>query len=450
MSHNPGLLKMRNGWEASPGLLPALADFDKHFDVSTESLSVVPGAVDDNTITGDGQTPESLPGKLNLTGTTDHNVDAEKISTFLLNAQNAVDVTNPATGVYVHRLAPSGGTASPTSYAIEADRDDGHPMWWAGVRAQQAAFSLSPNGLLTCQMTHLAESAGIWPDAVETVAGATANDQLPRLRGFLTSAQRVAAAGEEVFVQVVSTAGLTGGGTGGTFTVYAKVGSAAFGSAFTSTVTVGNDTAGNPIWTGLVDSTTGARLGGDAQLEFTISDATGLDDADEWRFDRVRASWVSALPDVPRFNEIHASLTLDGGGTLDLDSLAFAIVQPVTVRPIVGGMFQKVRNRGRRAPTVTLAREYVDDEFFNRILAGEFFKVTLDCYSGTQFETGYEHRLKAVFPRLRNTGGTATVTSETEMVENLTCTAHPYAADPESYVDDVTVELTNSIVDLTA
>lgn len=443
---NPANGLVRFGWESTAGHPPPVADLDKYHKIISEDLSNEAEIIQPQSIDSGAQTPRGLPSKLGTNGNIATEVEAEGMVYYVAAAQKNASVTNPASGVYVHKLAPSeSAIAMPSTFANEAYRDDDNPQLFKGGRVGSLEFALSPRGLLTCTINNVYARSDYWKDAAATV-DPTPNAALPFLQGFpnLNNWLEAATADGDIYIEVDSVAGLPD-----TFDVLVKIGAASSYGATVSTITVGEPSP-------LFDSNGGARIGTRAmEVEFYIADGTDVQVGDTWRIDRERDVWTPSFPDIPFFNEIYASIFL-GADTGNLEEFrirefGMTVTPPVQSIFNIGGRFaDQVRNRGRRTVELTLAREYLDTTLRKRLESGEPFAFRLDAYTGEEFETGHEHEFSIISPLCIAGGRTPSVQGQDQMDENVTATAHPDATNGEGFVDDVTFLVKNSIADLSA
>lgn len=445
MGFNPANTLVSMGWESVPSI-PTTTWRD--FKVVSEDLADDSPLIQSASIVNNSQRQRGAPSKIDTGGSFPVELDAEGHARFVADVQRKGSVTNPATGVYIHKLAPSETSVTmPQTFSMRVWRDDGMPQIFKGGRMQSWELSLEPRGFLKSTFTPVFERADYWADAtVVTEGSANANkivlQGLPRLSNWETTA----AAGR-VYVKVSDITDIATEG----IKVLVKVGQAASYGATETTLRGGEDSDGRPYTSPLYDSTSGLLVGTRAMpVEAACHSFVGYQVNDEYYFDRERGVWTPSFPDVPIFNEIYAYIYIDGV-RVRIRQFTLSVTRPVEAIHAIGGRYAwEVRERGERVVNVNFQREYLSTKIRKRLQSGEPFAMRLECYSGDEFETGHEHELHAVTPLLIAGGRTPTAQGKAQMDENVQCTAHPDPTNVDGNVDDVTLYLKNSIASLAA
>lgn len=428
---NPSNGLMRNALEATEGVLVNAAFHDHDF--VSESLTSLQEVIEQRSISRGAQRQRSAESKIALGGTFDTDFNAEGHLHYLANAQKGYSVSNPTAGVYIHKLAPSEAGVFPATMQVEVWRDDDMPQVFHGSRVSSLAFGLGLRQFLQCQIGIVAPMADYWDYPAQTVG---AGGPYPRARGLLNYANWTAA-DHNIFLLCVTAA---------TKTFKTKIGTAAtYGSTSFTMSTAGT-------WYDLLDSNGTGRLGDKGiKVEGMFPDFTSLADADEWRWDAVRAEWVPVFPDVLPFNEVYAEIIVDGA-EFRTNQFTLNLTRPVAPVYSIGGRYPKlVRERGRRQVGGTLVREYLDVDLRKKLERSKEFHLKVVAETNVLIgATAYYHSLQLISPLCILGGPTPTIGSETQMDENLTFTCHPDATDGDGNVDDLTAYVTNSIADVTA
>lgn len=428
---NPSNGMMRNALEATEGIL-VNSGFHYH-DFVSESLTSLQEVIEQRSITRSAQQPLSAESKIALGGQFDTDLNAEGHVHYLANAQKKFDTSTLTTGVYQHKLAPSAGTAFPTSMQVEVFRDDDMPQVFHGSRVNQVSLGLGLRQFLQCQFGIISPMADYWRYPTQE---AGSGGPFPLLRGLANYANRTAA-DPDIYMKCISAASKT-------FAV--KIGNAATYGATLNTIT--NATT----WYDLVDSNGTGRIGDKGiKVEGYFPNFTSLADNDEWKWSAARAEWVPVYPDVVPFNEVYAEIIVDGE-EFRTNQLTLNLTRPVTGIYSIGGRFPKlVRERGRRQVAGTLVREYLTNDLRIKLENAKTFALRVVAETNIPIgSTAYYHAIEAIAPLCRLGGPTPTIGSETQMDENLTFTCHPDPTDGDGNVDDLQLYVTNSIANITA
>lgn len=147
---NPSDGLMRNALEASEGILVDSGYHDHDF--VSESLTSLQEVIEQRSITRNAQRPLSAESKIAVGGTFDTDLNAEGHIHYLANAQRKFTTDIFSAGVaFKHKLAPSAGTAFPTTMQVEVWRADdlpaGHPRQhgqsgtWASASVSSSSAS---------------------------------------------------------------------------------------------------------------------------------------------------------------------------------------------------------------------------------------------------------------------------------------------------------------------
>lgn len=447
---NPADALLRAGWETICNVKPLDALLDKYFLFVNESLSANIETIQRESIFSNAQRPEGLPSKIVTGGDIAIEVDAEGHAIFMANIQQRVTVTEPAgggAGVYDHLLAPSATTEVPATFTVEAWRDDNQAQLFVGSRVAEMAFSIAVRTLLTATVTIQSAYTHYWADAVQTTT-AGAGTAVPFLRNYPAYSDWVTGVDGDIYLRVKDASGLPGA-----LVLEAKVSAAAaYGAADFTITNAGVDANGLPYWFPIVDSNGagGAFIGSrDMPVEVFFDVFTGLANTDEWRFDRDRGEWTPVFPDIPPFNEIFATITIDAE-EFCLEQVDITITRPVVDIFCIGGRFaDRTLRRGIADVTGSIQRQYLDTDLRKRLERQEPFKLKVQAYSGEEIIAGWEHAILIVCPKCIANGATTSVTAVDDYPETLDFSSHPSPLDGEGYVDDATIVLTNSIADLT-
>jgi len=436
---NPANGLMRMGWETMCGVTPGDTALDKYFIFQPgETLSNSIEKIQRESIFSNSQRPAGLPSKIPVAGDVPVELDAEGHVYFMANLQGATTTTNIDTGVEHHKLMPSGVTAVPPSFTLEAWRDDDQAQLFNEGKVTQMTFSLAQRTLLTSTISMVFAHSHYWADPA-ILSGTPA--PVPYIRHFPKFSEwSPPSVDGDLFMKVDTITGLPG-----EFEALFKVSTAtAYGTEPTLMIA--------DQWNDCIDSnstpTNPLPLGTrDMPLQAYVEDPTGLIVGDEWEFDRDRGVWTPVYPDVPPFNEIFATVTF-GSTVYCIEQVDLTISRPAGPIWCIGGRFaKKILRRGIGDVTGSIQRQYIDTELRRRLERQEPAVLTIDCYSGEQFETGYEHRIKITCPLIVGEGNTPTISSVDDFPETWNFSAHP---DPlnGSYPDDCTIEITNSIASI--
>lgn len=444
---NPADGLIRSGWETVCNMYPGASAMDKYHLFANETLTSNAEVIQRNSIISGGQTPQGLPSKIPVGGDINVEWDAEGHCIYLANLQQFVTTTNPTGSVYLHKMGPSFSTEMPGTFSTEVWRDDSMAQLFVGNRASQATFSLAQRTVLTGAISIVSTFATYYDDPAYIGGGTSTVVQ--RLRGYPAYSDWAATDGD-VYVKITDAGSLPSA----PFNVSAKVTAAAsYGAAETVISAVGTDANGLPYWTSLVDSngSGGAFIGSrDLPVQIWFPNTTSLALNDEWRFDRDRGVWTPTFPDVPPFNEIFAAIYIDGEAYC-IEQVDLTVTRPVIPVWCIGGRFpDRTIRQGRSTVTGSFQRKYLDTSIRKRLERGQTFKLVIQAYSGEEITTGYEHYIKLVCPLCVPSGPTPSIASADEFNETLNFTSHPNAADAEGYVDDLNIEIQNSISDLAA
>jgi hypothetical protein len=442
---NPGNSKLRIAPEAIPGVLPLPADakwIDAVFNKA--QLGNKRALIASNAIRGGGQAAESLPGKFETGGSLDVEANAEGHAYLFANAQERVTTTSPDTGVYVHKLFPSGDDPVAQTIALLISRDDAFPQNFRGGAVKQVKWSWKSGGLLEVSFQLIFPRGDYWGSA--TVTTDPSATPPPQIRGLLSYAN-YNADDSDIYVKVTAITNI--GATPPSVTVVAKRSAAATYGAVTTEVPIGVDAEGEERWTLLLDSngTNGATFGvGPSAPALTFPSATGLAINDAWRFNRARALWTPAFPAVSPFPEIYATILLNGL-EICVEGFDLTVDLPVEAPSCLGNAFaHNVRRRGQRKVTLSIDREYIDVAHRWRLETGEPFGFEVKAKTGTQFVAGYEHELHLTMARIIPEGDQADVDDANKMSEKISGQAFP--SDDVDFPDDLVVTITNSIADI--
>jgi hypothetical protein len=452
---NPANALIRMGYESIPGIEPTT--WHDHMMVS-ESLSSDAPTIQRASITQASQRPMGAPTKISCNGDLQLEFDPESYMRYLANLQKHGSVTNPASGVYAHKLAPSETDEDyPASIGVEVWRDDGSGHRFADGRVANMEFSLAPRSFLKTKVGLIFARADYWSAPTEVEDGTTPNTVKLQIRGLPQYDDWTTESNGALPSLWVKVTDITNIATG-SIKVKSGYGTVTAGPVQVapspypsdeSIVYVGNDADGQPIWNAL--GIAGAWVGDRAMpIEVHLSDSTGYQVNDEYRFDVVRPIWVPDYPDVPVFNEIFAFIYIDGT-KYQIQDFTASITSPVQPIEAIGGRYAwTTRTRGMREVSIKLGREYLSTTLRKRLETGTPFLFRCDAYTGNEFETGYEHELHLVSPQCVAGGKTPTVGGQSDMKESVDATCHPDPENTDGYVDDITIEVQNSEADLEA
>lgn len=405
-----------------------------------EDISPEYGTIDSNSISNNSQRPKSQPSKINSGGNLNVELDAEGHAIFFANVQkHSATPTNPGSGdVYVHKLAPSETDVDfSNTLTIEISRDDDNPSLNKGCRVNNIEVSIEPENFVLTTFGVAVERSEYYGAAVETSVSTTPVD--PLIRGLPKYSDWILADGD-VFVKVGSIAGAPN-----SITIQTKIGAAAsFDTNTPITVPVAT-------WTELWSTdATPERLGTrDIPLQIYWTAFTNVAANDTWRFDRERAVWTPVYPDIPKFNEIYASVLIDGT-EYEIDQVTLTITRPAEPKHAIGGRHAKrIKERGRREVGGTFQREYLDVGLKKKLERAQEFELSIRAYSGEEIDNGYEHSIEFISKKcVFGTSKHATISGNDQMDESYPFTCHPSA--DVTYPDDMTIVITNTIADLTA
>ena len=430
---NPSNGLMRNALEATEQILPSTG-FHYH-DFVSESLTSLAEQIEQRSITRNAQRPVSQESKIGLGGTFDTDFNCEGHLHYLANLQKKYSTTNPATGVYVHKLSPTGTNTFNPSMMVEVWRDDDLPQVFKGTRVQQMTFNNGLRQFLQSQITLVAAMADYWDYPTQTAGTGGPN---PLVRG-LPNYTNWSLADHDLYIKCTEAS---------SFTFAIKIGAAA---SYGSTTMV-MDTAQK--WYDLIDSNDTGRIGDKGiKVMGYFPNFTSLADNDEWKWSAARQEWTPVFPSVLPFNEVYSEIFIDGDDEpFRLNSINMTITRPVSAIYSLGGRYPVlVRERGRRQVGGTISREYLDVELRKKLERAESFYLRSVSESKLPIgSTAYYHTLELIAPLCMLSGPTPSIGSETQMDENLTFTCHPDPTDGDGNVDDVTAYVTNTIADITA
>jgi hypothetical protein len=444
---NPGNAQARMGFESTDcGLGDATTLRD--FRMRSEGLGAELPLIEDDSIGPFGEEPEGEPSKIDPGGPINVNWMGEDHGQHLAAffGKGATPVQAPA-GVFLHKLAVTETDVSFGRVVVEISRDQGRPTFYTGGIPSQLSFALQGRGILNGSITYVFPRFHFFDDP-SVLAGV---GPIPFLRGLQPVAQLDSAVHDDsdVFVQVTAVPG-TGGAD---FDVKAKVGLATTYDGAAIPIFVGNDTAGNPLFTVLLHTATDVHVGQNAELPIEIhyKDAAAVAVLDEHRFPHRRVDgsgnpWTQALPVKALFNEISAFIRVDGIERR-IRQMTGTLTRPVELDEAIGGRFTDFTiEQGDRTSVLELTRRAIGLELQNRLLAGAPFEFELDALSTEIAATGVRRRLRWISKLCRATGRTISIAGKTTFDEPLTFKCHP--STDGTYPSAVTIELTNSTSDL--
>ncbi|MCB1007585.1 MAG: hypothetical protein KDB94_01690 [Acidobacteria bacterium] len=426
---NPSNALVRNAWEATEQYLPTTG-FHCH-DFVSESLSANYEQIQQRSITNAGQRPVASPSKIGNEGQIEVDWNAEGHLHYLANLQKNYSVSNPATGVYVTKMAPSEANAAPSTMMVEVWRDDDLAHVNKGCRVRSVTFNAGLRQFIQGSIDLLAARSDYWGAATQT---AGTGSSLPQLRG-LPNYTNWALADHDIYF---------------TWTDYAnKVGKFKIGAAASfgaTTVTI----SGVDTWVEAIDSNGGARIGDRAMPVDILFDllAAGAD-SDIFKITGARGVWTPTLPDVVPANEIYALIVVDGEEFV-CNQFNLTVTRPVAPIYSIGGRYARViRERGQRTVDGTLNREYISTELRKKLERAQEFEFYASYQNGVAIgSTAYESEIKLTAKKCVLSGPTPTVGGQDQMDENLNFSCHP--SDDGTYPDDLTIEVTSTISDPTA
>ena len=404
----------------------------------SEDVSPEYGVIISQSISNNSETPTSQPSKINSGGNINLELDPEGhyhyIANLMKHAETPVNVTG---SVYSHKLAPTETDVDfAPSLSVEISRDDDAPSINKGSRVSNVDINIEPENFVTATVGVIVERSEYYEAATQTAA--TSTPTAPILRGLPRYEDWILADGN-VLVQVEDASNAPT-----SIDIVVRVGAGAFATDTPLTVPAAT-------WTELFTSAaTPVRLGTrDIPVQIYWANFTNITNADTWRFDRERAVWVPVYPDVPKFNEIFASIYIDGT-EYEIDQVALSIARPVSNKHAIGGRHAKrVKERGRRTSGGTLTREYLSTDLRKKLERYREFALQIEMYSGEAITGSHEHYLKIIAKNCRyGTSKVATITGNDEMNEAYPFTCHP-SSDP-TYPSSVTIELQNTVADLSA
>lgn len=423
-SFNPSNGLMRNALESTEQV-PVNTGFAYH-DFVSEGLTPLSEVIEQRSITRNAQRPVSAESKIGVGGPFEVDLNAEGHLRYLANLQRKYSVTNPDTGVYIAKLAPSATTAFAETMMVEVWRDDDMAALYKGGRVGSLALNLGLRQFFQATFNMVFSMADFWAYAAN-VAG---SGDTPYLRG-LPRYDLFTAADHDLYLKCVEAS---------SFTFAAKVGAASsYGSDTFTMEDVGK-------WYEVIDSDGAARIGTKGlKVEAMFAIFNSLADDDEWRFDGERGEWVPTYPDVLPMNEVYAEIIVDGE-EFRTNALTLNIERPVTPIYSIGGRFPKlVRERGRRQVGGTLNREYLDTSLVKKLLSAQSFRLEIVSETNVPIgSTAYYHGIRTVSPLCILSGPVPTIQSETQMDENLTFTCHPDPDDSGGDVDDISIYVTST------
>lgn len=415
----------------------ATSGFVDHLFVS-EDVSPEYSTIDSQSISNNAETPESQPSKINSGGNIIVELDAEGHYHYLANMmKHAATPVNPTGSVYQHKLAP---TETDVDFAdaltIEIDRDDGSPSLNKHARVGSFELSIEPSNFVNATIGVVVERSEYYSAAVETAATSTPTD--PLIRGLPKYSDWILADGD-VLVQVEDASNAPT-----SIDIVVRVGAGSFATDTPLTVNAAE-------WTELFTSAaTPVRIGTrDIPVEIYWPNFTNVTNGDTWRFDRERSVWVPAYPDVPKFNEIFASVIIDGS-EYEIDQITLTATRPVSIKHAIGGRHGKrVKERGRRTVSGTFQREYLDTSLKKKLERAQQFALNIEMYSGEAITGSYEHYIKFIAKNcIFGTSKVAVIAGNEEMNESYPFTCHP--SSDVNYPSSLTVEMQNTVADLSA
>lgn len=442
---NPADALMRVAHEAVPGILPLdAATWNDHKFVG-ETLANESADIEDDSIVNNSQAAEGAPGPITVNGDINVVVHPEGHLRYIGNLQRKVTTTSPDTGVYLHTFAPSKATTVPSTLANWVSRADGNPQSFRGGRVAEAEFSLETANLLRARFGMQYARSDYWGPPVQIADTGGTNADLPRLRGLPAHADWVSTDGD-LFLKASNVSGAPD-----EIEVLVKQSAAASYGANPTVLTVGNDDLGNPIWSPLYDSTTGALIGTRAMpIQASLASTTNWAVDDAYRYDRERGIWTPSFSAAPVFNVIYAFVLIDGVEYC-IQQFSLTITRPLTPEDCIGGRFAKsIQELGNREVRVSMQRKAIDTTIRKKLETATTFGLRLECYSGEEIETGYEHQLFIVCPRIKLDGRTYSAESRDSMPENIEGQAFPDPDNGEGFVDDCTIIVQNSIASAVA
>lgn len=439
---NPANGQIRHAWETVPGI-PDEANWHDHEFVS-ESISGDYQTIQSQSITTSAQTPQGQPSKIKFDGTIPVEWDPESQARYLANIQKHGSVTNPGGSAYLHKLAPSETDVDfPDSLSVEVSRDDDLPQLSKGARVISTKFGLQASSFYTGEVGLAVERAEYWEAATRIdVVGGT-SPTFPIIRG-LHSYDTWIITDNKIRFKVTSIAGVGSGYITGKF----KIGTASSYGSTATNVYFGNNSQGQPIWTEVIDSNTGTRMGTrdlpvEAHIDLSANYVVNL----EFSVDSERALWTPVLPDVAKFNEIYAKIKLgDSFATAEeyeIDQFDLTITRPGEPKFAIGGRHAKrVKQSGKRTVTGSLKREYLSIALRKKLERAQVGWLVCEAYNGEIISGSFEGMITLVAGAMILGGKTPSIGGQDSLDENYNFTCHP--SGDATYPDDITILLQNS------
>ena len=151
----PTNAKVRTGFQSCYGVPALLADLVYFTKFGSHDFGMEKQTVEPTNITGTGQRPRPLPGKLLMDGITlGTQLDVDGALMFYSQPLRKYGtIANPETGVYVVLIGPSQATDVPQAYSVEFDLDDGVNEYAIDLRTTQEQYTFAVGAALQAQFT---------------------------------------------------------------------------------------------------------------------------------------------------------------------------------------------------------------------------------------------------------------------------------------------------------
>lgn len=166
----PTNARLRSGFQSCYGIAALLADMVYHLKFGSHDIGMEKLQVEPTNISGAGQRPRPMPGKLTLTGatvSTQMDVDGA-LPYFAQPLRKYATTTNLGNGAYRTLIGPSQANDVPQAYSVEVDLDDDYPEKAVDLRTVQSQYTFAVGAALTAQFTVSGSYSSIWKKGVES------------------------------------------------------------------------------------------------------------------------------------------------------------------------------------------------------------------------------------------------------------------------------------------
>ena len=403
-------------------------------------IAPTPSEVERLIISLGGAPLANLPGKTNVEGGPfsigDVDVSNKGMLHFLANAFKKHTITDNTTW-YQWRFGLDETTQAAPYLTLLNDTDVLPRMRFKDMMIGGFTMAAGPNDNLSIEFPFVSGGYDMHDDPTQTAG--TGSD-LPILEHTWSGNWDDSTTDSDIYVEVV---------TGASFTFKVKIGSASTYDGATLTGVEGG-------WVRLTDEND-ERIGeyGEQVRLYVPSGATWTD-ADEFKFERQRATWTPSLGVERPIAAVNTAFIVDGveyrvEGGWNIE----AAWDTLELKPDTAGKQGGTPSRkGELKVTLTPTREIVNLDFQKALHEGTQLAIVIDGVSDDQIgASGMEYMMRAVFPAVRPTGTMFGVEAGGENTEEtITLMAgvpdSTFNYDGEAYDSHFTLLLQNDVASL--